>query len=63
MKLKLNIQDEQTSRVWDAALRAQTAVEKWPAWKRGEDVLAPAKSNCSADSPTPPKDTDLAKQG
>ena len=61
MKLKLNIQDEQTRRVWDAALRAETAVEKWPAWKRGEDVPTPEKGNGSADPPAPPEEADRSK--
>ena len=37
MKLKLKISDDETRRVWKAALAAKKEVESWPAWKRGDD--------------------------
>ena len=62
MKLKLKIRDEQTRLVWDAALRAQTEVEKWPAWKRGEDVISSTKSSGSTNASSKTKTTDCCKR-
>lgn len=36
-KIKINLDDPQVRKVWEAALEAQREFESWPAWKRGEE--------------------------
>jgi hypothetical protein len=36
MKIKINLQDPETRKVWEAVLEARREVASWPAWKRGE---------------------------
>jgi hypothetical protein len=38
-KLKIRLDDPETRRTWDAIQEATKAVEAWPAWKRGEDMV------------------------
>ena len=46
--MKLNLEDPQVKKVWDAVQAAKREVASWPAWKRGEDVGAVRE-------PLPPK--------
>ena len=36
MKIKINLDDNETMAIWEAALKAKAEVDSWPAWKRGE---------------------------
>lgn len=39
-RVKIRVDDEKTRRIWEAAGRAERAVEQWPAWKTGDDTEA-----------------------
>ncbi len=38
MKIKARIHTPETRAVWETAQKAKAEVERWPAWKRGEEA-------------------------
>lgn len=49
MKIKIRIDDPETRAVWETAQKAKAEVERWPAWKRGEEA-----PRVSSETPAPP---------
>lgn len=51
-KIKLNLDDPETRKVWETVLEARREVASWPAWKRGEDsMMKKAKKSAVAIEP------------
>jgi len=46
-KIKISLENPEIRAIWETALEARREVASWPAWKRGDDVVA------SDDTPAP----------
>ena len=48
-KVKVDVSDPETKKIWDAAVAAKEEVESWPAWKRGHLVQGEQQADFKID--------------